>query len=33
MPTSRRPAGFLDHPPPIAFAHRGGAGHYPENSW
>jgi glycerophosphoryl diester phosphodiesterase len=26
-------AGFLDHPRPAAFAHRGGAGHFPENSW
>jgi len=24
---------YLDHPRPLAFAHRGGAGHRPENSW
>jgi glycerophosphoryl diester phosphodiesterase len=24
---------FLDHPHPVAFAHRGGAAHAPENTW
>jgi len=27
------PTPFLSHPTPVAFAHRGGPAHFPENSW
>jgi glycerophosphoryl diester phosphodiesterase len=33
VPRETRPTDFLDRPRPHAFAHRGGAAHFPENSW